>query len=175
MTETPDTVERPGPIQLLALAFPGNRFKGEILPELDRLKRKGIVRVLDMAIVRKDPDGNVLVATASDLDWEEATAFGSYLGSLAGFAAAGRAGVDRGAMEGALQLADGHVFDENDVFRLTSALAADTTAALLLIQHTWARPLFDAIDNADGVELMNEWVRPETILSVELRAAPADP
>ena|SRR2546421_6539520 len=173
MTEPTDTVEKPGPIQLLAIAFPGNRFKGEVLPELDRLKRNRVVRVLDLLIVRKDREGNVMVATASDLDWEEATALGSYLGSLAGFAAAGPSGVDRGAIAGAVQLADGHVFDEDDIFRLTSALADDSTAALVLIQHTWARPLFDAIDNAGGVELMNEWVRPETILNVEL-PAPAD-
>ena len=34
-----------GPIQLLCVAFDGNRFKGEIFPELDRLKRtEGVKR-----------------------------------------------------------------------------------------------------------------------------------
>ena len=173
MQDVRETVERTGPIQLLVVAFPGNRFKGEILPELDRLKRKRIVRVIDMLIVRKDPEGHVMVATASDLDWEEATAFGSYLGSLAGFAAEGPEGVERGAIAGAAELADGHVFDDDDIFRVTRSLGEDTSAALLLLEHTWAKPLLDAVDNAGGLELLNQWVSPEAILDVAL-PSPAD-
>src|SRR5207247_2351073 len=78
-------MENLGPIQMVTFAFPGNRFRGEILPELDRLKTDRIVRVIDMLIVRKDSKGNAMVATASDLDFEEATALGSYFGALAGF------------------------------------------------------------------------------------------
>src|SRR5436190_15870203 len=153
-----------GPIQMLTLAFPGNRFSGEILPELDRLKSDGIVRVIDMLVVRKDAQGKVMVGTASDLDFEEATALGSYLGALAGFAAAGPAGVERGAIAGAAELADGHIFDEDDIFRVTQALNPDTTAVAILIEHTWAKDLFDAIERASGVELMNEWLTPESVL-----------
>src|SRR5437762_4423616 len=98
------TAESPGPTQLMAVAFPGNRFKREILPELDRLKRKRIVRVLDLLVVRKDGNGNVLVVTASDLDWEEATALGAELGRLAGVVAEGPEGGDRGAIAGAAEL-----------------------------------------------------------------------
>ena len=88
-------MENLGPIQMLTLAFPGNRFTGELLPELDRLKGEGIVRVIDMLAVRKDAQGKALVATASDLDFEEATALGSYFGALAGFASGGPEGFDR--------------------------------------------------------------------------------
>ena len=133
---------------MLTLAFPGNRFTGEILPELDRLKSDGVVRVIDMLIVRKDPQGNVIVATASDLDFEEATALGSYFGALAGFAAAGPAGAERGAMEGAAELADGHIFDEDNVFRVTQVLDPNTTAVMILFEHTWARTLLDAVARA---------------------------
>jgi uncharacterized membrane protein len=166
--QTDTSAERPGPIQLLAVAFPGNRFKGEILPELDRLKRRRIVRVLDLLLVRKDRSGNVMVGTASDLEWEEATALGSYLGGLAGLAAGGEAGLERGSIIGAAELADGHVFDDEDIFQLTEALGEDTSACLLLLQHTWARPFLDAVVDAGGIELMNEWVRPESVLDVQL-------
>jgi len=158
------TIEDPGPIQMLTLAFPGNQFRGEILPELDRLKGEGIVRVIDMLMVRKDPQQNVMVATASDLDFEEATALGSYFGALAGLISGGPEGMARGALEGAAELADGHIFNEDDVFRVTQALEPNTSAVLLLIEHRWARGLFDAVDRADGVELMNEWLRPEMVL-----------
>jgi uncharacterized membrane protein len=161
-----DVIENPGPIQMITLAFSGNRFRGEILPELDRLKGAGIVRVIDMLIVRKDPRGNVMVATSSDLDFDEATALGSYFGALAGFAAAGPQGVERGAIAGAAELADGHIFTEDDVFRVTQALKPETTAVMVLFEHTWAKALFEAVDHAGGIELMNEWLKPENILSM---------
>src|SRR5215471_10550929 len=95
-----DAPESMGPIQMLSIAFDGNHFKGEILPELERLKREGIVRIVDMLIVRKGPLDDVMVSTASDLDWEEAVAFGSYVGAFAGFAAEGAGGMERGSIAG---------------------------------------------------------------------------
>jgi uncharacterized membrane protein len=159
-------VENLGPIQMLTLAFQGNRFKGEILPELDRLKAEGIVRVIDMLLVRKDSQGHTMVATASDLDFEEATALGSYFGALAGFASGGPEGFERGAIAGAAELADGHVFDEDDIFRVTQALDRDTTAVMILLEHTWARTLLDAVARASGIELMNEWIGHEAVLTM---------
>jgi uncharacterized membrane protein len=161
------TLENLGPVQMMTLAFPGNRFKGEILPELDRLKRKHVVRVLDLLLVRKDRDGNVMVSQASDLDWEEATAFGEFVGGLAGLTAEGVGGVERGAMIGAAELADGHVFDDDDVFRVTQVLADDTSAVLILVEHTWAKPLLEAVERAGGIELMNEWVSLDEVLTLD--------
>jgi uncharacterized membrane protein len=168
-------VENLGPIQMLTVAFDGNRFKGEILPELDRLKRERIIRVIDLMVVRKDPEGHVMVSTATDLDWEEAASFGSYIGALAGFGAGVPDGVERGAIAGAAELADGHLFDENDAFRLTQGLPNDMSAAIVLIEHVWAKPLLDAIDRAGGAELSNDWIRAEDLLTVRDRAsAPND-
>ena len=94
----PDVVESVGPIQMLSIAFEGNQFHGEILPELERLKRDGIVRIIDLLLVRKDSEGAVMVTTQSDLEWEEAVSFGSFFGSLAGYANEGPEGFDRGAL-----------------------------------------------------------------------------
>jgi uncharacterized membrane protein len=156
----PAVMESMGPIQMTSLAFPGNRFKGEILPELERLKKAEIVRIVDLLLVRKDDLGNVMVTTATDLDWQEAVSFGSYIGALAGYAAAGAAGIERGAMAGAAELADGHLFDEDDVFRVTQTLPNGMTVALLLLEHLWVAPLLEAVERADGIELENEWFDP---------------
>ena len=164
--------EAMGPIQMMSLAFPGNRFKGEILPELERLKKEEIIRVIDMLLVRKDELGNVMVTTASDLDWQEAVSFGSYVGALAGYAAAGPAGIDKGAMAGAAELADGHLFDEGDVFRVTQALPKNMSAVLVLFEHLWAKPMLDAVERAGGVELSNDWIRPEEVITVVHRVTP---
>ena len=168
-------IESMGPIQMTTFAFPGNRFRGEILPELERLKREGIVRIVDLVLVRKDSLGNTMVTTASDLDWEEAVSFGSYVGALAGYAAAGPAGIEKGSMAGAAELADGHLFDEDNVFRVTQALPNDMSAVLVLIEHLWAKPLLDAVDRANGIELTNDWLRPEEIVSVVHKSAPPVP
>jgi uncharacterized membrane protein len=161
-----EAVEDLGPIQMLALAFPGNQFRGEILPALEQLKSEHIIRVLDLMFVRKDASGNVMVTTGTDLDWEEATALGSYFGGLAGFLSEGPDGLERGAIAGAAELADGHIFDDDDLFRITQVLGNETSAAVVLIEHLWVRPLNDAIERANGVQLMNEWVPPEAILTV---------
>src|SRR4051812_5036156 len=166
------TMESMGPIQMLSLAFPGNRFKGEILPELERLKKEEIIRIVDLLLVRKDELGNVMVTTASDLDWEEAISFGSYVGALAGYAAHGPAGIEKGAMAGAAELADGHLFDQDDVFRVTQALPKNMSAVLVLLEHLWAKPLLEAVDRAAGVELSNDWIRPEEVVSVVHKAVP---
>ena len=40
-----------GPVQLVVLGFEGNEFKGEILPELHRLKEHDVIRLIDMLLV----------------------------------------------------------------------------------------------------------------------------
>jgi uncharacterized membrane protein len=172
MSARMDVVETVGPIQMLCIAFDGNHFKGEILPELDRLKRERIIRIIDLLVVRKDDEGRVMQMTSSDLDWDEATAFGSYVGALAGYGAAGPEGMERGAMAGAAELADGHLFDENDAFRVTQSLPNNMSAALILIEHLWAIPLRDAVERAGGRELSNDWIRPEEILTAGRDARP---
>jgi hypothetical protein len=122
--------------------------------------------VIDMLVVRKDSLGNVMTTTASDLDFEEATEFGSYVGALAGYKSSGEVGRDYGAIAGAAELADGHVFDETDVFRVTQSLPLDTSAALVLIEHRWAVSLLDAVDRAGGVELSNDWLKPDDVLTI---------
>ena len=154
-----------GPVQMLAVVFDGNLFRGEILPELERLKADGIVRILDLMLVRKDRAGAVAHLAMSDLTWEEAVEFGEVMGALAGFASDGLAGVEGGGLEGMAELMDGHLFNDEDAFRLEQLLPDSTTAAVALIEHLWAAPLLAAVSRAAGSELINEWVRPQQIMA----------
>jgi hypothetical protein len=52
------------------------------------------------------------------------------------------------------------------VFRVTQALDPNTTAVMILFEHTWARALLDAVARAQGIELMNEWIAHEAVLSI---------
>ena len=167
-------MEGVGPIQLLCVAFDGNRFKGYIFPALAPLTRSQYIGTLAVRVARTPAEGRVTVMTASDLDWEEATSFGSYVGALAGFRAAGPEGLERGAIAGAAELADGHVFDEEDTFRVTRALPNNMSAALVLIEHVWAKPLLDAVARVGGMELSNDWISADEILTVSQDTAASD-
>jgi uncharacterized membrane protein len=153
-----------GPVQMLVVAFDGNRFRGEIWPELERLKKEGVVRILDLLMVRKDGQGAIAQLAASDLDWEEAAEFGETMGMLAGFAAGGLPGAERGAMVGMAELMDGHLFDEDDAFKLEQLLPNETTAVVVLFEHLWAKPLLEAVSRANGFEMFNEWVEPLQVM-----------
>ena len=60
--------------------------------------------------------------------------------------------------------------DLKRIMQNVQALRNDMTAALLLIQHTWAAPLMEAVARAGGIELMNEWLQPEHVLTIEPRS-----
>ena len=53
-----ETVEELGPVDYLVVEFPGGEFKSEILPELADIVQRGIVRVLDLVVIKKDDDGS---------------------------------------------------------------------------------------------------------------------
>ena len=43
-----------GPLEYLIVGFEGNRFTGQILAELRAAQEKGIIRVLDLFVMKKD-------------------------------------------------------------------------------------------------------------------------
>jgi DNA-binding CsgD family transcriptional regulator len=126
------------PLQVIAFSFSlGADFEGRILQEVDRLKGRGVLRVLDMLFVAKDAYGAVeRLAIGDDED------FGSLLAGIlpgGGDAAAGPA-PDDGSV----------AFDLDGARDLAESLEPGTALAYLLIEHNWAAPLFDAIAETGG-------------------------
>ena len=160
-----------GPVQLLVLGFEGDNFTGEIAAELKRLREEDIVRLIDLMFVKKDDAGELDIIQASDLNEDEAIEFGAVVGALVGFGAAGEEGAEIGAQAGAEDLADGHAFDEEDVWYLADAIPPGTAAAIALIEHRWAIPFRDAIGNAGGFVLADEWVHAKDLLAVGVATA----
>jgi uncharacterized membrane protein len=157
-----------GPVQMLVVGFDDPKFTGEIREELARLKDHDIARVIDLLLVRKNEDGEVEVVQQSDLGQEEAEEFGAIVGALVGFGAEGDEGVESGAIAGAAELEDGHVFDDNAVWYLSDAIPEGTAAAVALIEHRWAIPLRDKIAKAGGMTLADEWIHPADLIAVGL-------
>jgi uncharacterized membrane protein len=173
--EMPPTEMREfGPVQILTVAFDGNHFKGEILPELERLKVLGLIRVIDLLFIRKDSTGAAATLTATDLDWEEAADFGAMVGGLIGWGFGGAEGAEVGWMAGAADSADGHTLGETDSFNLLQSIPNGSSAGIVLIEHVWAKPLRAAIARADGIEVSNQWLRPEDLIRIGVSMALPD-
>jgi uncharacterized membrane protein len=160
-----------GPVQLLVVGFEGDHFTGKILEELRRLREHDVVRLVDLMVVRKDADGHVDSLQLSDLSDEEATEFGALVGALVGFGAAGEEGAEVGAVAGAADLEDGHVFHEDEAWYIADTIPDDTTAGIALLEHRWAIPLREAILEAGGTVLADAWVHPGDLVAVGLAEA----
>src|SRR3972149_6880609 len=69
-----------GPVEYMIVAFPGNKFKGEIAPAPAELIDSQTIRLIDLAFVIKDEDGNVATLEVGDLDSEVGAAFAELAG-----------------------------------------------------------------------------------------------
>jgi uncharacterized membrane protein len=155
---------------MLVVGFEGPEFKGEILEELKRLKDADIIRLIDLAVVKKDDEGNIETLHTSDLTQEEAMEFGAYAGALIGLGAEGEEGMEAGAILGAAAMEDGEVFDDDQVWYAADAIPKGTAAGIALIEHRWAIPLRDAIIRAGGIPLADEWIHATDLVAVGLLA-----
>jgi uncharacterized membrane protein len=165
MSGAQDTQALPfGPVQMLVLEFDRTSFDGQIMPELERLKEAGIIRLIDLLFVTKK-DGEVETMAASDLSTEEAEDLGALIGALIGVGM-GSEDIEESMAAGASLGADRHLLEESEAWYLADALPDGTSAAIALIEHRWAIPLRDKILEADGIVLADEWIHPADLLAI---------
>ena len=155
-----------GPIEIVVIDFDGSHFKGEILPELERLKEHDIVRLVDLLVVRKDRSGAVAVLTATDLGMDEMLAFGAKVGALVGSRLPDEDDMLRNALAGLQMTSTGHVFDEEEAQRLGESIPNDFATAVIILEHRWALGLQGAIGRADGRVISREWVTEQRLLEL---------
>jgi uncharacterized membrane protein len=162
-----------GPVQLIVLGFNHPDFHGEIINELERLRKSDTIRVIDALAVHKDADGNIEVAHLSNLTMDEAVELGSKIGALIGLGIEGEAGAELGAEAGAEAAAQGgvQVFSDQDAWDVLDDIPNDSAAALLLLEHNWAVPLRNAIARAGGFRLSDGFVSPLDLIEIGLVSA----
>jgi uncharacterized membrane protein len=152
-----------GPVQLLIVGFGEDaNFTGAAMDELDRLAQHDVVRLVDLLVVAKDEDGNV--AKIEIADRPELQKYGAVAGALLGFGAAGEEGAEIGAVAGAEAMADGKMYDSDEVWAIADQIPPGMTAAIAMLEHRWAIPLRDAIGGAKGVVLADEWIHPDDLV-----------
>jgi hypothetical protein len=115
-----------GPVELLVVAFPGNKFKGEIAPALGDLVDKGTIRIIDLIFVNKDRDGTVTALELQEIDDETAKLIDPITDKLTG------------------------LLSQEDIVQVGDALENNCSAAALLFENVWATRLRDALRNAGG-------------------------
>jgi len=159
-------------VQLIVLGFSHPHFRGEILEELEQLRRSDTVRVIDALAVHKDANGDIEVEHLSNLTKEEAIEMGSKIGALIGLGIEGEEGFVAGAEAGAEAAADGiDVFSDDDAWDILEEIPNDSAAALVLLEHHWAVPLRDAIARANGYRISDGFISPLDLVGIGLLTA----
>jgi Family of unknown function (DUF6325) len=120
-------MEEIGPVDYAVVAFPGNRFRGEIGPALAELVDNGTIRIIDIAFVGKNADGEVVAFELTELDDDVQ-------------ASLSQAGIEVNGLLG-----------EEDFETVAADLEPDNSAALIVWENVWARKVTGAIRDAGGI------------------------
>jgi uncharacterized membrane protein len=136
-----------GPVEYMIVAFPGNKFRGEIAPALADLVEANIIRIIDLAFVGKDADGNVVAFELSDLDDDVQEKINT------------------------LDPQSGGLLNDEDLMAAAEELEPNSSAALLVWEDVWAARVAQAIRDADGVVLDIERVPHEIVQAAREWAA----
>lgn len=115
-----------GPVDVIIIGFPGNKFSGEIVPALMELVESRTIRVLDLLFVMKDSEGSVATITINDLDPEIGAAFA------------------------AVEVLEAGDLGPEDAEEVAEDLEPGSSALLIAFENSWAARFAQAVRNADG-------------------------
>jgi Family of unknown function (DUF6325) len=136
-----------GPVEWVALTFPGTVLDPAVAGPLADLVGAGMVRVLDAAVVHKDAAGEV---TETELEDEVVPALDD---------------VDGEVLE---------LLSEDDLLSIAEALEPDTTTLVLLWEDAWATAFAEAVQRSGGIVLAHERVpRPAVERVLAAQGGPA--
>jgi hypothetical protein len=116
-----------GPVDVVIIGFPGNKFSGQIVPAIQELVASGTIRVIDITFVMKDADGVVTTIEASDLDPETGPRF----------------------LE--IDVAQPGALGPEDADEVSEDLPLNSSALLIAFENTWAGRFVQAVQAADGI------------------------
>jgi hypothetical protein len=123
---TSQDIDELGPVDYLVVEFPPGaaNFTGEMAAEISRLVDAGVIRVLDLLILRKDGDGTVDALEIDDLEQVDELRVAE------------------------TQLAE--LLAEDDVAHLAAAMEPGSIAGVLVWENLWAAPFASAARRAGG-------------------------
>lgn len=140
-------IDAMGPIDYLVIEWTDKQPTGEALPHLIDLVDRGIVRIIDLAFITKDEDGNVAEIAIDELGQMSAE-FATFEGASSG------------------------LLGEDDFAEAANALEPGTSAAVLVWENRWAAPFAVALRNS-GAQLVATGRIPIQALEAALAATEA--
>ncbi len=114
-----------GPVSYTVIAFPGNRFNGNVAPEVAKLIANGTVRILDLVFVAKDDDGNTISFEFDQM--EELAQFAELDGEVGGLVSL------------------------EDLDHVAAGLPENNSALIIMWEDLWAKPLVEALQGSGAV------------------------
>ncbi len=142
-------MEMMGPVDYIVVLFPGNEFNGRIAPEVSKLEKDGIIRVIDLVIITKDGDGKVGTMEIRNLGGEAGDAFKIFSRNLKEW----------------LSL--------DDIESISDTLPMNCTAVAMLFENVWALKLKEATIDA-GAQILTQGRIPHDLVmeAMKERIAP---
>jgi Family of unknown function (DUF6325) len=142
----PATSPPVGPVEWVALTFPGSTLDPAVVSPIADLVGAGSVRVLDAAVVHKDADGAVTGAELEDEGVQVTAAFDAVDGEI-------------------LEL-----LSDADLLAVAERLEDDSTTLVLVWENLWATAFAEAVRRAGGTVLAHDRV-PRTDVERAVRAS----
>ncbi|MGH8970912.1 MAG: DUF6325 family protein [Actinomycetes bacterium] len=136
-----DDLDETGPIDYLVVEFPGNRMTGEAFPLLVDLVDRGVIRILDLAFIRKETDGSVVGVEVADFDRDGKPDMAVFQGASSG------------------------LLGDDDLREAANALAPGSSAGVLVYENVWAAPFARALRRAGGQLVASGRIPVQAILS----------
>ena len=130
-----------GPLELIVLGFEGTEFKGEIAGAIQQAESTGSVRVVDLVFVIKSAEGAI---TAMEI--EDVQPFAPEFQAL------------ERDVKGLLT--------EDDAMTVADLLPPNAAALAVVIEHTWAGKISDALRDAGGRMFASQRINPDSIDAV---------
>jgi hypothetical protein len=131
-----------GPIDYLVVEWPPDRQPtGEALPKLVDLVDRGLIRILDLAFVRKETDGTVVGLDLQDLDLDGNPELAVFEGASSG------------------------LIGEDDYGDAQAALEPGSSAAILIYENTWAAPFATALRKTGAQVVANGRIPVNSIIA----------
>jgi uncharacterized membrane protein len=148
------------PIELIVSVYRGQERAAQVLKEVREVARGDSFEIRNAALLIKDADGRVQIRDTEDVGPGMGALFGAVTGALVGLLA-GPAGAVAGALAGAATggITAGVVdmgFSNDQLQELKNSMPADSSALVLLIEHTWVDRLVQALEERQGRLFHNE-------------------
>ena len=157
----------------MVVGFVDPALDGSVLGALADASATGAINVVDVLGVYKAEDGTVVAAQGSDLTEDEAITYGAWVGALIGLGAGGEEGAEVGAVAGAIHAMDEYEYgiDAEGLATIADDIPAGGAAMLLVIEHTWAIPLRDAMAESGGIVIAQDFLSPDTLIAIGAMSA----